>query len=260
MDIDITLHQARIAAQAKDRYAARMILRKVIESDPNNLEAWLLFASVAQKPEHAEQCLKRVLKIEPGHETANQMLASLQGGDSNPDPYLIDPWNSIQRENDSRNSNNAGFFDYEQPGLESKLQYFFQPQSHVTSESATSFTMPPNPGPAPLPSSVPLEKPKSGGHLLERILLALVVMLIIVVLCGLAFVLLRNTPALAGLTSAQLTPANGDVLASLDENIRASSLPTTCTSRSRAPLGLYYITIQGLDALSLCCIQLTLIG
>lgn len=78
MDIQTQLERAQLAAQQKDGYTARAILRRVIEQQPDHLEAWLLFAKVAQKPEHTVQCLYRVLKIDPDHQEARWMLAGLK--------------------------------------------------------------------------------------------------------------------------------------------------------------------------------------
>ncbi len=75
MDINQELNKARSAAIKNKRKQARAILRKLIEQHPRNVDAWLLFAEVAQYPEDALRCLDRVLKIDPGNETAARKRA-----------------------------------------------------------------------------------------------------------------------------------------------------------------------------------------
>lgn len=77
MDTGQAFLQAIEAAKRKDFPAARELLRKIIQSEPNNIDAWLLFARVAQKREHAIKCLERVLELNPKHQYAQQLLTKI---------------------------------------------------------------------------------------------------------------------------------------------------------------------------------------
>jgi curved DNA-binding protein CbpA len=57
-------------------------LRRAIEADPRNIEAWLELADFWRRRNHAERqrkSLERVLAIDPDHEQANQMYKDLVG-------------------------------------------------------------------------------------------------------------------------------------------------------------------------------------
>ncbi|MBN1304510.1 MAG: tetratricopeptide repeat protein [Anaerolineales bacterium] len=58
---------------------ARAILKGLIAQNPRDVKAWFLFAHVAQKKEHAVQCLENVLKLDPQNKAARQKLDQLQG-------------------------------------------------------------------------------------------------------------------------------------------------------------------------------------
>lgn len=77
MNFDQEINRARSAAIKNKPKLSRAILRKVIEKQPRNVEAWLLFAEVAQNQEDALRCLDRVLKIDPGNEAAAKKRAYL---------------------------------------------------------------------------------------------------------------------------------------------------------------------------------------
>ncbi len=86
MDANAEIDRAKDAARRRKFAEARAILRDVLAVEPNNVDAWIAFASVAQKPEHAEQCLKRAAKLDPGNETVRRMLADLHPGSPTPPP------------------------------------------------------------------------------------------------------------------------------------------------------------------------------
>jgi hypothetical protein len=66
------------AIRQGDKNQARNLLKAVIGQDPNNEEALLLFAQVAEKPEHARYCLERVLQINPNNAQAAKWLEALK--------------------------------------------------------------------------------------------------------------------------------------------------------------------------------------
>ena len=78
MNISLELEHAESAIQQGDKSGARSILRKVLEQEPRNVDAWLLFADAAQKPEHTIQCLERVQLLDPGNEIAARRLEQIR--------------------------------------------------------------------------------------------------------------------------------------------------------------------------------------
>jgi tetratricopeptide (TPR) repeat protein len=74
----IALDQARQAYTRGDHVRARAILREIAKRDPTNEQAYLLFAKVAQKREHAIMCYKRVLEINPDNPIALDAIAKIE--------------------------------------------------------------------------------------------------------------------------------------------------------------------------------------
>jgi twitching motility two-component system response regulator PilG len=65
------------AAKAGDRARARSLLAKVIESDPNNEQAWFWSAYVADSTEDMISSLRRVLQINPSQSRARSILKNV---------------------------------------------------------------------------------------------------------------------------------------------------------------------------------------
>ena len=78
MDTDAEIQKAWEAAKRKKFADARAILRNVLAAEPTNVDAWIAFAGVAQKPEHEIQCLKQAAKLDPSNEKVQRLLAELQ--------------------------------------------------------------------------------------------------------------------------------------------------------------------------------------
>lgn len=72
------LEQAKQARRMNDLPRSRGLLSQAIKVDPRNEEAWLLFAEVAEKPEHAIYSLEQVLKINPVNMEAVDRLNALK--------------------------------------------------------------------------------------------------------------------------------------------------------------------------------------
>lgn len=68
------LHEAVRLAQAGNRQDARRLLWQVVQDEPNNEIAWLWLASVAADLPEYERALTEVLRINPGHQQARQLL------------------------------------------------------------------------------------------------------------------------------------------------------------------------------------------
>lgn len=78
MDTNPILRKAALAAKAGDKVQARALLKAVIQQEPRNEAAWLLFAEVAEKDEHAIFCLLKVLELNPSNESAKSVLNALR--------------------------------------------------------------------------------------------------------------------------------------------------------------------------------------
>ena len=77
LDARTLLKRGIAAAQAGDIELARILLAQAVQRDPRNEHGWLWLASVLNRPEEIEYCLKRTLSINPDNERARHRLASL---------------------------------------------------------------------------------------------------------------------------------------------------------------------------------------
>jgi tetratricopeptide (TPR) repeat protein len=78
MPLSPELQEAVDTAKAGQLAEARSMLKQILRKDPTNETAWFLYAQIADSPEHAIVCLKKVLEYNPYNERARQMLAKLQ--------------------------------------------------------------------------------------------------------------------------------------------------------------------------------------
>lgn len=89
------LHEAVRLAQAGNRQDARRLLWQVVQDEPNNEIAWLWLASVAADLPEYERALTEVIRINPGHQQARQLLAEYReqysAFPSAPPPYAAQP-------------------------------------------------------------------------------------------------------------------------------------------------------------------------
>lgn len=78
----------RAYAQIKqgDKSGAIRLIKPVLRENRDNATAWWLLANAAPKPEQAKQALNQVLRLKPGDEKAQKMLARIEmnGGTSTP--------------------------------------------------------------------------------------------------------------------------------------------------------------------------------
>lgn len=190
MDISVELDQAKDAIRQGDLSKARSILRKVLEQEPRNIDAWLLFAEAAQKPEHTMQCLERVLILDPGNATASARLESLRSVSSLETPT----------------------FQENIPAAPVNIP--------TTLVSTPPLTTPQTKPPSTVSSRSPA-KAKSSISKTEKILIAVAGLLSLCFLCVLGFTLLREP--LMGMTASRPTLAPTDYAAVIYENIRASN-------------------------------------
>jgi hypothetical protein len=60
--------------QQGEREKARVILARLVMSEPGNPEAWFALSRCLDDLEHRDYCLRKVLVLDPGHRMAKRML------------------------------------------------------------------------------------------------------------------------------------------------------------------------------------------
>ncbi|MDX2077121.1 MAG: hypothetical protein SFZ02_11865 [bacterium] len=88
-DISQLLEQGIDAAKRGDRATGRRLLEQVIESDPANELAWIWLASCVNTLKERQECLERVLQINPDNARAKQALAALLGQQGKTDSSAV---------------------------------------------------------------------------------------------------------------------------------------------------------------------------
>jgi len=78
MPLSPELQEAVDTAKAGQLAEARSMLKQILRKDPTNESAWFLYARIADTPEHAIVCLKKVLEYNPYNERARRELEKLQ--------------------------------------------------------------------------------------------------------------------------------------------------------------------------------------
>jgi hypothetical protein len=73
-----TLQQAITLIQSGDRQNGKSLLADIIRDDPQNEQAWLLMTVVMDNFQQRQECLRRVLMINPYNQSAIEGLALLQ--------------------------------------------------------------------------------------------------------------------------------------------------------------------------------------
>lgn len=82
--LDIRLKQAVQAIQNKDLLTARKLLASILKDDPQNERAWLYLTVCVTTPEQKQECLRRVLVINPHNQHALRAQSRL----SSPAPVV----------------------------------------------------------------------------------------------------------------------------------------------------------------------------
>lgn len=72
------LKQAINAIKADDKKTGKQLLNEIIDSDPHNEYAWLWMTKVVKTNDEREQCLRKVLEINPNNERAKENLARIE--------------------------------------------------------------------------------------------------------------------------------------------------------------------------------------
>jgi hypothetical protein len=82
-----TLYLAREAIRQGDKGTARRFLVRAVRTNPHSETAWLMLSVIVDDPAKEQECLERVLEINPHNEVARRHLAKSNGsGAPQPDP------------------------------------------------------------------------------------------------------------------------------------------------------------------------------
>lgn len=65
------------AAKQGDNNKALAFLKQVLNSNPDDVDAWLVLAAVVDDSQHKRQCLNRVLKLDPVNQVAREELLEM---------------------------------------------------------------------------------------------------------------------------------------------------------------------------------------
>jgi tetratricopeptide (TPR) repeat protein len=211
MDTQFEIGRAKEAASNGDYPAAQNILKQVLTQDPQNLSAWLALADVLQNPEHAVECLQRVLKIDPENQIAHHKIESYQQTPSQtsfaPNAQALE--NRLQQVTQSEIVHNDPWkVDVINPS--------------TTSASIRTDLPATKPEPEKRSEMKPPQKSKKLGRWLE---ISLIALLIMCAACVFSLVIFK--PKLTAVQGGQITeglsPTPENVTAVIFENIRASN-------------------------------------
>ncbi len=84
-----TLQKAMATIKAGNKTAGKQLLTDILKTDPDNEEAWLWMTKVVDSNSERIKCLQQALRINPNNETAQYVLASLQGQDNTSSTPLV---------------------------------------------------------------------------------------------------------------------------------------------------------------------------
>src|SRR5664279_5150281 len=71
------LEQAYRLIQQEDLDKAIAILKPIVAAQPNNIDAWWLLSNAVSEPAEARSALQNVLRLDPNHNQARDLLGSL---------------------------------------------------------------------------------------------------------------------------------------------------------------------------------------
>jgi tetratricopeptide (TPR) repeat protein len=188
MDAKAEFNQAVSAARQKDFQSARTLLRDILKEDPHYVDAWILFAHVAQNREHAIYCFERALFLDHDNTYVRQQLARLRAAG---EPI------SQQASPPERN-------EPAEPGSVHPREPISQPVANVS-----------------LLKSEP-DKPKKKMSALEIILLAILAVAVLI-LIGILGVNALQGGDVSAIFSAKPTLTNDIYFEAIYENIRATN-------------------------------------
>lgn len=263
MDANAEIQRAYAEAKRKKFASARAILRNVLAAEPSNVEAWMAFASVAQKPEHELQCLKKAARLDPTNEKVQRLLADLQPSPSNGKksseviaqnpplkagepvqaappaqadelPQAYSPAEAYSPRfgfGDELDVEPQASMEYEQPAQsppaphDSVNAFLESLRTNDTQPTPPAARLAPRHPQTESVSHVVTDQPKPAkkGRTIEVVLLVVLVGVVCLVFSVLGAVFLSSLPEVSGLFQAQPTPDANVIIAPIYANIDASN-------------------------------------
>lgn len=232
MDIQGAIYQAKKAAGENDIATAQKILKKIINQDPNNVDAWLTLADIVEKPELTIKCLQWVLKIDPENKAARQRLHSL--GLTTPDPEI-----GKKQAESAPQSLEDRLQSVAQPGVENGDPWEIAPQIPSTSRTNPSAAIaPPKQKQEMRIAKNRPQKPKKSGRWLEFSLIGVLVVMAVCV-CGLFVFLPKNVTGQGEQPPEEAASPIENPAEVIFDNIRASNAESVphymATIHSKSP-------------------------
>lgn len=78
MDINETYDLAQVALQAGQVAECRHLLTRMLQANPRHEQAWLALAEILTDPDQKQDCLERVVAINPQNEQALSLLDAIR--------------------------------------------------------------------------------------------------------------------------------------------------------------------------------------
>jgi hypothetical protein len=137
------------AARQGDKTKSIDLVRQVLTSNPNDVDAWMVLAAVVDDPERKRQCLNRVLTIDPTNSIAREELLDMDRAHMSavPSQPVVEPTSKTSPQPEPPTYSSSAF-SYEAESTPEPTPFSSQP---VKEESV----------PAPKPAAKPrVEKPQ----------------------------------------------------------------------------------------------------
>jgi hypothetical protein len=200
------LKQAIEAIKNKEYPRAREILKVLINSDPNAVNAWLLYARVAVNREQAVQCLERVLMLDPGNPTGQKMMVMLRPPQNPvvvPQPGQTTPASITKTKSQTPHSPPSLADQRAKPVLRSKNK-----------------TVGPGPNQT---KSKPTNDVTKKAERENRIIWTVVILIAICLLTVVCMSIFQNSFNFAQLFNSAPTPSSDELLSVINQNMRAAN-------------------------------------
>jgi tetratricopeptide (TPR) repeat protein len=200
------LKQAIDAINNKEYPRAREILKVLINSDPNDVNAWILYARVAVNREQAVECLERVLLLDPGNRAGLKMMAMLRPPQNPvvvPQPDETTPASITQTKPQTPHSPASLADQRAKPVLRAK---------NKSGESGSSQTR-----------SKPNNEVTRRAERENRIIWTVVILFAICLLTIVCMSIFQNSFNFTQLFNSAPTPSSDELLSVINQNMRAAN-------------------------------------
>lgn len=81
--MNLLVQSAHEAANQGDKAKATELLKEAFQANPNDIDGWLLLATLTEDPQRKRQCLNRVLSLDATNKTAREMMLEMDRAELN---------------------------------------------------------------------------------------------------------------------------------------------------------------------------------